>query len=387
MFKFLNCAARSLEDQLLLYGTGITILFLVPFSLYRLMIGDLMLATIDLVMALLMVVIFTLAWRSKKIKYLNIIAVISFMFGILGVMHLKGLDMIFWAFPGMGATYFLLKSRTALLANIIFIGGTTLLFFDKFTKAEVMSIYPSLVLVCFFGFILSMRSERQNKKLLKLVSEDTLTRLKNRRSFNEKIEEILANYKRSPKPSCMLLLDLDFFKKINDSYGHKQGDQVLIDFAKIVKSKIRETDFIYRFGGEEFVVIAKNSSLEDSGNLADSIRKFVQESEKLAKFKVTVSIGVSEIMPMDDADSWFRRADLALYESKSSGRNIVRIAELDENKAVRFKALCSYRNIKPLSAKANYLISPFQDNNHHSSLVGGNSVISSTLELIDTIKT
>ena len=387
MFKFLNCAARSLEDQLLLYGTGITILFLVPFSLYRLMIGDLMLATIDLVMALLMVVIFTLAWRSKKIKYLNIIAVISFMFGILGVMHLKGLDMIFWAFPGMGATYFLLKSRTALLANIIFIGGTTLLFFDKFTKAEVMSIYPSLVLVCFFGFILSMRSERQNKKLLKLVSEDTLTRVKNRRSFNEKIEEILANYKRSPKPSCMLLLDLDFFKKINDSYGHKQGDQVLIDFAKIVKSKIRETDFIYRFGGEEFVVIAKNSSLEDSGNLADSIRKFVQESEKLAKFKVTVSIGVSEIMPMDDADSWFRRADLALYESKSSGRNIVRIAELDENKAVRFKALCSYRNIKPLSAKANYLIRPFQDNNHHSSLVGGNSAISSALELIDTVKT
>ncbi len=343
-----------------------------------------MLAAIDLVMALLMLVIFTQSWRSKKTKYLNIFAVISFMLGISGVMYLKGQDMIFWAFPAMGATYFLLKSRPAFLLNIIFIGGTTLLFFDKFTKAEAMSIYPSLVLVCLLGFIFSMRSERQNKKLLKLVSEDTLTRVKNRRSFDEKVEEILANYKRFPKPVSMLLLDLDKFKKINDSHGHKQGDQVLIDFAKLVKSRIRETDFIYRFGGEEFVVIAKNSSLEDSGNLADSIRQFVQESEELAKFKVTVSIGVSEIMPMDDADSWFRRSDLALYESKSSGRNTVRIAELDENKTVCFKALCSYRNIKPLSAKANYLIRPFQDNNHDcligKSLIGSQPTVSGLSE-------
>ncbi len=387
MFNLFNRKKRSLEDQLVVYGTAITLLFLVFFSFYRLITGDLMLAAIDLVMALLMVVIFTQSWRSKKVKYLNIIAVISFMLGIFGVMYLKGPDMIFWAFPAMGATYFLLQSRPAFVANIVFIGGITLLFFDVFTKAEAMSIYPSLVLVCFFGFILSMRSERQNKKLLKLVSEDALTRVKNRRSFDEKVEEILANYKRLPKPACMLLLDLDCFKKINDSYGHKQGDQVLVDFARIVKSRIRETDFIYRFGGEEFVVIAKNSSLEDSGNLADSIRKFVQENEKLSKFKVTVSIGVSEIMPMDDANSWFRRADMALYESKSSGKNTVRIAELDEYKAVRFKALCNYQNIKPLSAKANNLIRPFQDHNHDRYLVASSPAFISEFQQTEALKT
>jgi diguanylate cyclase (GGDEF)-like protein len=232
-----------------------------------------------------------------------------------------------------------------------------------------------------------MRSERQNKKLLKLVTEDTLTRVKNRRSFDEKVEELLANYKRVPKPVSMLLLDLDSFKKINDSHGHKQGDHVLIDFAKIVKSRIRETDYIYRFGGEEFVVIAKNSLLEDAGNLADSIRKFVQESEELSKFKVTVSIGVSEIAQMDDADSWFRRADLALYESKSSGRNTVRLAELDENMAVSFRALSRFRNIKLHSANTNSLIRPFQDNYNYSCLIGSNAAVSSSLEQIDTITT
>ena len=383
MLKFLKCGQRSLEDQLVLYGTGITFLFLVPFSIYRLMIGDLILATIDLVMALLMVVLFTQSWRSRKYKYLNIFAVFLFMLGIIGVMYLKGTDLIFWTFPGIGAAYFLLQSRPALVANIIFISSTILLFFDKLTQTQVLGIFPSLVLVCLFGFIFSMRSERQNKKLLKLVSEDTLTRIKNRRSYDEKVVEILANYKRFPKPSCMLLLDLDMFKKINDFHGHKQGDQVLIDFAKLIKSRIRETDFIYRFGGEEFVVIAKNSSLEDSGNLAESLRKYVQESEKLAKYKLTVSIGVSEIMPLDDADSWFRRADLALYESKSSGRNTVRIAEVDEDEAVRFKELCNYQNIKPLSAKANSLLRPYTDISHTSlvdnSFDGSNSSLSSSL--------
>lgn len=341
-----------------------------------------MLAAIDSVMALLMSLLFVQAWFSKKIEALNIFAVFAFMVGITGVMYLKGTDLIFWAFPAMGATYFLLHSRKALVANILFMGSTILLFYDKLTTTQSMGIYPSLILVCLFGYILSMRSERQNEKLVKLVSEDTLTGIKNRRSFDEKVVELLTHYKRYPKPSSMLLLDLDYFKNINDQYGHKQGDQVLIDFAKVLKSRIRATDYIYRFGGEEFVVIAKNSSLEDAGNLADSLRKYVQKHEDLAKFNVTVSIGVSEVLPTDDANSWFRRADLALYESKSSGRNTVRIAELDKYDAVRFKALVNYRNIKPVPSKANGLIRPYQDASSSSYMDTSfidNSVVSRSL--------
>ncbi|MEB8430774.1 GGDEF domain-containing protein [Cocleimonas sp. KMM 6892] len=215
-----------------------------------------------------------------------------------------------------------------------------------------------------------MRAEYNNNKLQKLVSEDTLTGIKNRRSFDEKVDEIIRNYRRYRTPVSMLLLDLDQFKKINDTKGHNAGDQVLVDFAKLVKSKIRTTDFIYRFGGEEFVVLAKNSSLEDSGNLADSIRKFIKESAELSKHQVTVSVGVSEIMPFDDAESWFRRADLALYESKSAGRDTVRIAETGDDTKVSFKALSNYQNIKPLRKKANYLICPYK--NTHSSLLKDN---------------
>ncbi|TCJ88473.1 MULTISPECIES: GGDEF domain-containing protein [Cocleimonas] len=370
MFKSFKCGSRSLEEQFVLYGAGLTFIFLVPFSIYRFFTGDLTLAAIDMVMALLMVLIFTQAWQSKKIKYLNRFSVLMFMLGILSVMYLKGAETVFWAFPAMGATYFLLKSVPALIANIIFIGLTTLLFHGKLTNAEAMSIYPSLALVGLFGFILSMRAEYNNNKLQKLVSEDTLTGIKNRRSFDEKVDEIIRNYRRYRTPVSMLLLDLDQFKKINDTKGHNAGDQVLVDFAKLVKSKIRTTDFIYRFGGEEFVVLAKNSSLEDSGNLADSIRKFIKESAELSKHQVTVSVGVSEIMPFDDAESWFRRADLALYESKSAGRDTVRIAETGDDTKVSFKALSNYQNIKPLRKKANYLICPYK--NTHSSLLKDN---------------
>jgi len=307
-----------------------------------------------------MVMIFAQSWFSKKVKYLNTFAVVSLMMGVSWVMNMKGLSMIFWAFPTMGVTYFLLKSRAGLIVNILFIVGITLIFFDTLTKNNVLSIYPSLILVCFFGFVLSLCTEIQNKNLLRLVSEDTLTGVKNRRSFNEKIDEILANYKQSPKPVSMLVLDLDYFKKINDSHGHKQGDQVLIDFAQTVKSIIRSTDYIYRFGGEEFVVIA-HSSLENSGVLGDSIREFIKISPSLSKYNVTVSIGVSEIEAADDADSFFRRADNALYEAKSSGRNAVRLARLDENNKVYCEALSHYRGIKSMSSKMHYLLRPQDD--------------------------
>ena len=361
MLKYFSCGARSLEEQFVLYGTALTFLFLVPFSIYRLLTGDLIIAAIDMVVALLMVLLFSQAWQSNKIKYLNRFSVIVFMSGILVVMYLKGPDTVYWAFAAMGATYFLLRSYLALFANITFICLTSILFHSKLSLAETMSIYPSLVLVCLFGFILSMRAEYKHNILQKLVSEDTLTGVKNRRSFDEKVDEILVNFKRYPTPFSMLLLDLDNFKKINDCHGHSIGDQVLVDFATLVKSKIRATDFIYRFGGEEFVVIAKKSYLEDSGNLADSIRKFIKNSKQMSKYNVTVSVGVSEILPFDDADSWFRRADQALYESKSSGRDTVRIADVDDKAKVFFKALSNYQNVKPLPAKANYLISPYSN--------------------------
>ena len=359
MFKLSVINKRSLKDQLVLFGTGLPCFFLLPFAIYRFSIGDFAIGFVDLIITLSLVAIFTQTYHSKEIKYLNNIAVAICLLCVTWVMYTQGMSMIFWAFPSMGFTYFVLKSKEALFTNLIFMSLITFIFIDVLSKSQTLSIYPSLVLVCLFGFAFSLCSESQNKKLLRLVDEDTLTGVKNRRSFDEKLENILLNHKRDPKPVSMLLLDLDFFKKVNDTYGHKQGDQVLIEFAQTVKSIIRTTDNVYRFGGEEFVVIANNSSLDNAGLLADSIRKLIQNSPSLSQYNVTVSIGVSEILAADDADSFFRRADNALYKAKSSGRNTVRLARLVENNQVRSEALNQYRKIKPISSKKmHYLLRP-----------------------------
>ncbi len=356
MLKFLNnnihTKKRSLRDQLILFACGISCVFMFPFSIYRLLIEDYSIAAIDFLIGVGLVTIFIQTWRSSELKYLNTIAVTSFMMGVLWVMQTRGLSMIFWAFPTMGFTYFVLRSREAILLNTLFILVITYIFFAVLTKNQALSIYPSLILACLFGYGFSLCSESQNKKQLKLVSEDTLTEVKNRRSFDDKIEEVLEQNKRTAMPVCLLLLDLDFFKKINDNYGHKQGDKVLFDFAQRVKLMIRNTDYIYRFGGEEFVIIATNLKLENAFSFADSIRETVELTPSLAKYNVTVSIGVSEINKADDADSWFRRTDLALYEAKSQGRNRVCLAAQNESGDVHFIQSNLNKDVKYPSRKS-----------------------------------
>jgi len=335
---------RSLQDTLILFGSGMTLLIILPFMLYRLINGDYYLGTLDLIISGALIALFIQAWYSIQIENLNIIITVFFMSAALGVINLKISEMIFWAYPAIIATFFLLKSHYAGLINSVFIGAVISISFAY--GPYPISLYTSLLLVGIFGFIISIRSEQQTKKLRQLISEDSLTRINNRRSFDEKTEEMLALNKRSSTPVCLLLLDLDSFKKVNDTYGHKQGDKLLINFAQTVKSLIRQTDYVYRFGGEEFVVIATNSTLENMGTFANNIREVIQNTPSLSEFNVTVSIGVSEIHQTDNADSWFRRADMALYESKSKGRNRVCLTELDEKGLERFKIVKKNKNLK-----------------------------------------
>jgi len=209
-------------------------------------IGDYDIAAIDFMLSAGLITIFIQTWKMKKNIFLNTLSVVCFMLGVTWVISSKGVGMFFWAFPTIGFSYFVLKSKDALMTNALFIVGITFVFSDILTKTQALSIYPSLILVGLFGYAFSLCSERQNQKLLRRVSVDTLTGVENRRSFDEKVDEILKSYQRSAIPVSMLLLDLDYFKKINDTYGHKQGDQILTDFAQTVKSIIRTTDLSFR---------------------------------------------------------------------------------------------------------------------------------------------
>ncbi|MFT7860332.1 MAG: sensor domain-containing diguanylate cyclase [Sulfurimonas sp.] len=153
---------------------------------------------------------------------------------------------------------------------------------------------------------------------------DELTQLQNRKAFNERIEELLAQYERYEITFSMLLFDIDFFKQVNDTYGHPLGDDVLIKLAKIVKSIARTNDYAYRVGGEEFVMLLTDTDKKGAVIVAEKLRKTIEESLYVTKDKkITISIGVAEIQPTDTVESIYKRADDNLYYAKENGRNQV----------------------------------------------------------------
>ncbi len=162
------------------------------------------------------------------------------------------------------------------------------------------------------------------KKNRELIRIDFLTKIKNRKAYHEKISELLSLYERYQTPFSMMLFDIDNFKEINDTYGHSVGDDVLKDITKLVESEIRGSDLLYRVGGEEFVVLFPQTSLESARKVAEKIRKFIQNNLKTIENRtITVSIGVCEVELDDNEDSLYKKVDQLLYKAKKSGKNRV----------------------------------------------------------------
>jgi len=168
------------------------------------------------------------------------------------------------------------------------------------------------------------------KEFEKLLVRDYLTGLYNRKFFMERLGEELAWAGRYGEPMSFIILDIDHFKKINDTYGHSCGDEVLRQLSKILVMTLRAHDVVARYGGEEFVVLLANTGPEEAITVAEKLRVAVQENdffceEDRVKLPVTISIGVSSTDGKSDPvpDSLIIRADHALYEAKATGRNKV----------------------------------------------------------------
>ena len=158
---------------------------------------------------------------------------------------------------------------------------------------------------------------------------DALTRLYNRRHFENNFEREFARSKRYGSPLSVAIIDIDFFKKINDTYGHLCGDYVLKEVAYNMVNNFRQTDFVFRYGGEEFAVILTETPDENAKVPLERLRKLIENTKfsfNGENIKVTVSIGVSSNISCDNAWDMFEVADKALYEAKGSGRNQVRSA-------------------------------------------------------------
>jgi diguanylate cyclase (GGDEF)-like protein len=165
-------------------------------------------------------------------------------------------------------------------------------------------------------------------QLERLARTDVLTSLSNRRDFYERAQQEVARAKRSGKAFSLMLLDVDFFKKINDQYGHAGGDEVLRRLSRVLSDMLREVDTPARLGGEEFVVLMPETPLEGARLVAERVRAGMEETvvdlNDGRQIRFTVSIGLAQWADgEDDIDVPLHRADEALYRAKAGGRNQV----------------------------------------------------------------
>ncbi|ADD67657.1 diguanylate cyclase [Denitrovibrio acetiphilus DSM 12809] len=153
---------------------------------------------------------------------------------------------------------------------------------------------------------------------------DHLTSLYNRKYMDIKMTEEIDRYRRMNTSFCIMLVDIDYFKNVNDNYGHLIGDQVLKHLAKLLKDSIRKTDFAFRYGGEEFLIMLTNVDVRNATHVAEQIRKKLKETNfslKENSFNVTASFGIALFEKDDTQESVIKRADERLYKAKQTGRN------------------------------------------------------------------
>lgn len=187
---------------------------------------------------------------------------------------------------------------------------------------------------------LALRNSLEYRKVRARADHDGLTRIANRQNFDSRLREEMKRHQRHSQELSLLMLDLDYFKSVNDTYGHLAGDMVLQEVGKILVKTLRESDFPARFGGEEFVVILPHTREEQAWMLAERIRTIIAQTTfrfEHKHFRVTASLGIAGLKPgaLSPPEHLIHNADQALYRAKTSGRNMVCSSSVEETSHIQ----------------------------------------------------
>ena len=165
--------------------------------------------------------------------------------------------------------------------------------------------------------------KRLEEKLRQLAITDPLTGAFNRRYLLQVMEREISRVQRYARPLSLIMFDIDHFKRVNDTFGHEQGDAVLKGIAALVRERLRGSDLFVRWGGEEFMILATETALPQAIALAQTLRMALHQSPFPGIGPITASFGVAEYRPEETLDQWLKRVDDLVYQVKREGRNHV----------------------------------------------------------------
>lgn len=302
-----------------------------PFAVYRFYTGNVAAGVVDLMILLSICAMVSYAWLTGDNRRSGLLLAVCTCGGGVAVGTMQGDVGLFWLFPAMITSFFLTSAKVAVSVNCLAVAFLMIhnVAFDS--DEQMMSFVTTSIVVSCCAYIFARRNEYQRERLERLATHDPLTGVKNRRAMEEDMQAAVAAHARTGAPYVLIIFDLDHFKRINDVYGHAVGDDVLVECAELIQRHTRKTDCLYRFGGEEFVLLMPGVKPDGIRAVAENLRYKLANELSNPVGSITASFGVAPLHDSDDADRWMARADQALYEAKATGRNrvVIRDAEAE----------------------------------------------------------
>jgi len=303
-----------------------------PYAVYRLAQGNYLVGTADVVIVISTIIAVLFAWRTGDTVKPGICVSVIFSAAATLITIKLGVNGLFWIYPLILFNFFMVSPGKALSATLLVmavLAGHALYWPGTVFEShyQMISFLVTSGTASGLTFIFASRTRNQRDQLQQLAVLDPLTGARNRRAMNEELKIASASQRRHGDCYAVLVMDLDAFKQINDTYGHQAGDQVLMDFVELLKAHSRKEDRLFRFGGEEFLLLLPNTDLASLQVVASHLQQQVALHLKGPGGPVTMSSGGAILQRGEHWEAMLQRADQRLYLAKSAGRNRAIVAD------------------------------------------------------------
>lgn len=297
------------------------VLGITPFAVLRFMQGNVLAGIVDTTILLGITSGVVYAWITGDTRRSGLLLAIIACGGAVMVGVVVGEPGLFWLYPCLVTSFFLTAPRIAIVLNIASVVALIIHGGAFSSELQMWSFASTALVVSACAYVFAYRNDDQRRRLEHLATIDPLTGIKNRRSMDQALLYAASSAERTSTPCALALLDIDHFKSINDQYGHGVGDTVLSELVAMIEQNTRKTDQLFRYGGEEFVLLLPGVDETDLRAVVNNLQQVLRKYMKSPGGPVTVSFGVASFKAGESVDNWLARADSALYRAKDTGRD------------------------------------------------------------------
>ena len=320
---------RSTKEYVILCISLAGVVALSPFAIHRIITQDFLIAALDFAAVLAMAGIFFYVYKTGRTAIAAWVLTTLFVLVMLLSISLKGPDQLLWCYPASIGIFYLVSAPKAAGVNTLALISVYLIVDDQIEFRDEAVFVITLISTNVFTFVFARGNDQQKQQLEQLSLKDPLTGALNKRAFDIDIKKLDANQPPEATPTVLVMIDIDYFKRVNDSFGHPKGDEVLTKLASLITVELNQGEKLYRVGGEEFAIFPVAMAEQDAVRYADRIRQLVESSILNAEYDITISVGLACRVSGETLADWVARADTALYTAKRKGRNCVMLSSTE----------------------------------------------------------